>query len=336
MSIEDDDSEMQVDPADTGNLTLHYAQDKEDLRSKKAVPAKRKAINRAQASNTDEEVGTSKETEIVEVVDKESNDSSPQETDDEEATEMVQPLIQFKKGATHKCTLPTKQQITQWKKPIEDPLPSPEDDPDACAVCADPDSDPSNPITYCDGCNVAVHTACYQIANLPEGEWFCQRCAYLKKKGLDPKAALAQNQCWCQICLRTGGAMKQTTNGLWAHSACSVWCAESYHDTTKDRENLDDIIDERKSLVCQICKRTTPHNGACQQCYTCGRSFHPMCSKTRKGYHIIHLDKGEYYEWRFFCPKHEQNARSLLKRLDKDNKSEEMDEPAESLEENSS
>ena len=55
------------------------------------------------------------------------------------------------------------------------------DDSDAgdivCAVCFDGESTDTNPVVFCDGCNIAVHKACYGIAAVPEGDYFCDRCA---------------------------------------------------------------------------------------------------------------------------------------------------------------
>lgn len=47
-----------------------------------------------------------------------------------------------------------------------------------CCVCSDERGWPDNPLVYCDGngCNVAVHQACYGIVTVPIGPWFCRKC----------------------------------------------------------------------------------------------------------------------------------------------------------------
>lgn len=47
-----------------------------------------------------------------------------------------------------------------------------------CCVCSDESGWAENPLVYCDGqgCNVAVHQACYGIISVPIGPWFCRKC----------------------------------------------------------------------------------------------------------------------------------------------------------------
>ena len=47
-----------------------------------------------------------------------------------------------------------------------------------CDVCRSPDSDPSNEIVFCDGCNICVHQSCYGIETIPDGNWLCSACEY--------------------------------------------------------------------------------------------------------------------------------------------------------------
>ena len=45
-----------------------------------------------------------------------------------------------------------------------------------CMVCFDGSSLEGNKIMFCDGCNAAVHQACYGVTEIPEGDFFCDRC----------------------------------------------------------------------------------------------------------------------------------------------------------------
>ncbi|KAF0756590.1 hypothetical protein AaE_004575 [Aphanomyces astaci] len=44
---------------------------------------------------------------------------------------------------------------------------------DNCQVCGDDESSETDPILFCDGCNVAVHQHCYGVRVIPPHDWFC-------------------------------------------------------------------------------------------------------------------------------------------------------------------
>jgi len=48
-----------------------------------------------------------------------------------------------------------------------------------CCVCNEGDSDTSNLIVFCDGCDIAVHQECQGIKVVPSGTWLCDRCAFV-------------------------------------------------------------------------------------------------------------------------------------------------------------
>ena len=56
-----------------------------------------------------------------------------------------------------------------------------------CCVCGDDIAFDNNLLVYCDGvgCQVAVHQGCYGIVNIPDGDWYCKRCEYIKRNGPD-------------------------------------------------------------------------------------------------------------------------------------------------------
>lgn len=85
-----------------------------------------------------------------------------------------------------------------------------------CGVCFSWQAPEGNEIVYCDRCDVAVHRLCYGIAEVPEGEFFCDGCAAARASHTAPVAA-------CALCPVDGGALKRTTCGLWVHVACALW-----------------------------------------------------------------------------------------------------------------
>lgn len=52
-----------------------------------------------------------------------------------------------------------------------------EDDGIVCGICSKPTSKPPNEIILCDNCDFAVHQECYEVPEVPEGDWLCKSCA---------------------------------------------------------------------------------------------------------------------------------------------------------------
>ncbi|KAG5915617.1 hypothetical protein E4U42_007967 [Claviceps africana] len=51
------------------------------------------------------------------------------------------------------------------------------DDGIVCEMCSKPDSEAPNEIILCDNCDFAVHQKCYDVAEIPEGDWLCKSCS---------------------------------------------------------------------------------------------------------------------------------------------------------------
>ncbi|KAA8524052.1 hypothetical protein F0562_010517 [Nyssa sinensis] len=81
-----------------------------------------------------------------------------------------------------------------------------EDDGIECAVCQSTDGDPSDPIVFCDGCDLMVHATCYGNSLL---------------KGI-PEV--------------TGGAMKHTNDSRWAHFVCTLFVPEVFFTDPEGKE----------------------------------------------------------------------------------------------------
>lgn len=137
--------------------------------------------------------------------------------------EMEIPNFGFRKrsGMTQRVKAPGRwSQSSEAKATIVDEEVDEEADENegACDVCRSADAKPSDPIVLCDGCDIPVHADCYGNPlshEIPEGDWFCAQC--------QSKRPDSRN---CCLCPRSGGVMKVTTDGNWAHLSCAVFVPE--------------------------------------------------------------------------------------------------------------
>lgn len=144
---------------------------------------------------------------------------------------------------------------------------------DRCTVCYLDEEYVDNLLLQCDKCRIMVHMICYGELELPDGDlWLCNLCRPDAPKVRPP----------CCLCPVTGGALKRTTDGRWAHLMCAMWIPETCLVDVKRMEPVDGInaiSKERWKLTCSICK--VPY-GACIQCRTsnCRVAFHPLCARS--------------------------------------------------------
>ncbi|KAJ1282255.1 hypothetical protein BS78_03G037900 [Paspalum vaginatum] len=148
-----------------------------------------------------------------------------------------------------------------------------EDDGVLCAVCGSTDGDPSDPIVFCDGCDLMVHASCYgnPLAQaIPDGDWFCSLCSAKKSK---PAARPI-----CCLCPARGGAMKRTTEGQLAHISCALLVPEVFFRDPDGRDGIDcsRVPAHRFAKECYICKSS---NGCALECSQpkCALGFHVSC-----------------------------------------------------------
>ncbi|CAO2161342.1 unnamed protein product [Urochloa humidicola] len=148
-----------------------------------------------------------------------------------------------------------------------------EDDGVLCAVCGSTDGDPSDPIVFCDGCDLMVHASCYgnPLAQaIPDGDWFCSLCSAKKSK---PAAHPS-----CCLCPARGGAMKRTTEGQWAHISCALLVPEVFFRDPDGRDGVDcsRVPAHRFAKDCYICESS---NGCALECSQpkCDLGFHVSC-----------------------------------------------------------
>ncbi|XP_045804634.1 protein Jade-3 isoform X2 [Trifolium pratense] len=147
-----------------------------------------------------------------------------------------------------------------------------DDDGILCCVCQSTDANAEDPIVFCDGCNLMVHASCYGnplAKEIPEGDWFCERCRFIKND---------TDLVHCSLCPNTEGAMKQTIDGKWAHLVCALLVPEVFFVDPEGRDGIDcsKVPKKRwleKCYVCECC------DGCALVCSEpkCGLGFHITC-----------------------------------------------------------
>jgi len=123
-----------------------------------------------------------------------------------------------------------------------------------CMCCFDGTSVEGNRILFCDGCNAALHQVCYGVKQIPEGDFFCDRCVYIKvlAKELqisgsqvpsDDQQAIegmrAKTAAMCCLCPLHHGGLKPTTDGRWVHLCCALWSRDSIITDLSDMSPID-------------------------------------------------------------------------------------------------
>lgn len=178
-----------------------------------------------------------------------------------------------------------------------------------CCVCSDERGWAENPLVYCDGqgCNVAVHQACYGIVQVPTGPWFCRKCE-------------SQERCArvrCELCPSRDGALKRTDNGGWAHVVCALYIPEVRFGnvTTMEPIVLQLVPQDRFSKSCFICEQQRHESkasiGACMQCNKsgCKQYFHVTCAQAAG---LLCEEAGNYMDnvkYCGYCPYHYQKLK---------------------------
>ncbi|XP_050370331.1 uncharacterized protein LOC126788386 [Argentina anserina] len=144
-----------------------------------------------------------------------------------------------------------------------------------CDVCKSTDGEPSDPIVFCDGCDLMVHATCYGnplVKGIPEGDWFCLQCSG------SPEGLRGVESFGCCLCPGKGGAMKPTGDGKWAHIVCALYVPEVFFKDPEGREGIDcsKVPKRRWKERCYVCKSAS---GCAIQCseIKCPLAFHVTC-----------------------------------------------------------
>ncbi|GMP53520.1 hypothetical protein CsSME_00018963 [Camellia sinensis var. sinensis] len=146
-----------------------------------------------------------------------------------------------------------------------------------CAVCQSTDGDPSNPIVFCDGCDLMVHTTCYGsplTKGVPEGDWFCTQCLSSSKS---PQTGDKKSFSCC-LCPVAGGALKPTIHGRWAHLVCALFVPEVFFTDPDGRDGIDcsKVPKRRWEQSCYVCKCAKGCAIDCSE-RKCEMAFHVTC-----------------------------------------------------------
>lgn len=159
-----------------------------------------------------------------------------------------------------------------------------------CCVCSDENGWTENPLVYCDGqgCNVAVHQACYGIVTVPTGAWFCRKCESQERAARVHSGGRRIFSQRCELCPSKDGALKRTDSGGWAHVVCALYIPEVRFGnvTTMEPIMLQLIPQERFNKSCYICEESGKESraviGACMQCNKsgCKQHFHVTCAQS--------------------------------------------------------
>ncbi|KAL4279109.1 hypothetical protein GQ457_03G024820 [Hibiscus cannabinus] len=165
--------------------------------------------------------------------------------------------------------IPTSEETSREEEEEEDGI--------LCDICKSTDGDPKDPIVFCDGCDLMVHSTCYGnplIKQIPEGDWFCNLCLASK-----PEKTKNGNPFSCCLCPTKVGAMKPTTvDGKWAHLVCALLVPEVFFEDPEGRERIDcsRVPEKRWKGKCYVCKT---RKGCVMECSEpkCGLEFHVTC-----------------------------------------------------------
>lgn len=130
-----------------------------------------------------------------------------------------------------------------------------EADDELCCVCGSGDWEEDNLIVFCARCNMAVHQVCYAVADVPAGDWLCDRC----DQPADDAAAVR-----CAVCPSTTGAFKRTERGRWGgwiHVVCAQWIPGLGFKRAARLEaaaGVDLLRPDRLRLTCSLCAPKQP------------------------------------------------------------------------------
>ncbi|KAF8396750.1 hypothetical protein HHK36_018380 [Tetracentron sinense] len=135
------------------------------------------------------------------------------------------------------------------------------DSDDMCTVCGD-----GGDMILCDGCPRAFHTACLELKDIPEGDWYCPYC----KDKVEPgkKAASGESSIAVRpITIRLTRVVKAPETDIGGCVVCRA------HDFSVSK------FDERTVMLCDQCEK----------------EFHVGCLRDRGLCNLEELPKGQWF-----------------------------------------
>jgi len=207
-------------------------------------------------------------------------------------------------------------------------VPQAEESDTICAICFDGQSPEHNQIVFCERCDVGVHQACMGIRTIPDGDYFCDGCAYVEREegeGLGqavPRKVLKPQCCLCPV---EGGALKPCKVGThkdWVHVMCGLWHrdVDIVEVTTMSRIRVESQKHSDASACFECGKRASRDRLLRCSKGGCEVRFHPYCGwfsgydmrVTRAPTKLSESDENDhiYGGLRFesYCPAHARGA----------------------------
>ncbi|KAK9811508.1 hypothetical protein WJX72_005018 [[Myrmecia] bisecta] len=226
------------------------------------------------------------------------------------------------------------QQVSGEAFPLQDMLADRSEEEEAmCCVCGGGHSASPNYIVFCERCDIAVHQKCYDLDEIPAGEWLCWPCRRyeddLRRQGVPqsqirpPRWEMAgaggrqlpeggSRSVQCALCPVAYGAFRQTVDSQeWVHQVCALWQPE----VTVRSANACEVVGGKANIkpdrwtdLCSICRR--PY-GAIIRCNLghCAAAFHPLCARNAGQYLAVRevVSKATY---RAYCSLHSELQRA--------------------------
>lgn len=191
--------------------------------------------------------------------------------------------------------------------PSEDEVLNESQDDSTCMCCFDGTSADNNSIVFCDGCNAAMHQYCYGVLEIPDGDYFCDRCrgiqAIVDDEDLaaDFDASCARETIKCCLCPNYHGGIKATTDGRWVHVCCAIWSKDAIISdlyemgpidvsnvqvqlpsiAADDRRGRSTLLNVETSDITESCAFCSVRGGLVIRCsheWECATVFHPLCA----------------------------------------------------------
>lgn len=209
-----------------------------------------------------------------------------------------------------------------------------------CMCCFDGASSDGNRIVFCDGCNSSIHQACYGLSEIPEGDFYCDRCKEVqyaaRSVGKTFNRYDAARLVSCCLCPVKHGGIKQTTDGRWAHLCCAVWSGKAVIVDIFEMSPIDvKRVEFQRQMrggvqtvfdqPCKICNSFGGYVVKCSGCdldIQCGTVFHPLCAWFEGCYIVTSItdptftgkDREQLYpsglDFKFYCHKHSLPSQS--------------------------